>query len=468
MSGSDSTTLTAARVYAFVDTNLLIQFRFFRHIDWPALLCAKHVVLVMAPAVLGEIDHFKHYGTKRQKDRARAVSKAFDELELSDEPVRLRDGVEIVAISNEPDKATFESEHLQPDVPDDRLLAALIEFRAGLTSGDVVLVTDDTNLRVKARPRTITVRKPDQRLRLPDEPDETERKLAAANRELAILKNAQPDLRSTFDGKTHTAFTVQLVNPLPDEQLAALLAAWRKRYPHIEATPETLHGPGGFGVSLKAFEGLPGFGYVSKEQAKKHNAARDDIFATYKQYLEVWPGIVNQQRGTLKLPFTLENDGTAPADDVHVDFWTEASGVWLERPHKRPRPPAPLKARDPLDFAHRVLMPDLDLVDMRADPDLDGPEIVGGTPPTVRYWVRRVKHGVPCDLPEVYFAFETTEDVESFTIHYRINAANVREAVDGEIGVKVDTPDPTEPPQPPPPEPIDDDADYEEDGEEEL
>ena len=442
--------------------------QFFREVDWSDLLAAKHVVLEVTPAVLGEIDHFKHNGTRRQRNRARAVSNAFDELELSDEPVAVRAGVSIMAIADEPDSATFEKHRLQADVEDDRLLAALIEFRDRLSVGAVVLVTDDTNLRVKARPRKIPVRKPDESLRLLDEPDETERLLAAANRELAVLKSSAPTLRATLAGQSHTVFTVQLANPLPEEHVATLLKAWRKRYPHVEPTLDTLHGPGGISASLRQFGQMSGFGYLSEEEAEKRNKARDAIFANYAQYLEVWHSIVNQRRCTLKLPLMLENDGTVPADDVHVAFWTEASGAWLERPPKRPRPPALRKARNPLDFAYRPYIRDVGLAGMRADPDLNGPEIVAVRPPEVRYWARRVKHGVPCVLPAVYFSFEATKDVASFAIRYRINAGNVREAVVGQIGIKVDTPEPADPPEPPSPEPIDDEEDYEEDGDEEL
>lgn len=459
---------SAENLYAFVDTNLLMQFQFFRDVDWPNLLDATHVVLVVTPAVLGEIDHFKHNGTKRQKNRARAVSNAFDELELSDELVPVRAGVAIMAIADEPDSATFEKYRLQPDVKDDRLLAALIEFRDRLPDDTVVLVTDDTNLRVKARPRKIPVSKPDESLRLADEPDETERQLAAANRELATLRSSAPTLRATLAGQSHMEFTVQLVNPLPDEQVATLLKAWRKRYPRVEPTVDTLEGPGGLSASLRQFGQMYGFGYVSEEEAEKRNKARDAIFENYAQYLKVWHGIVNQRRRTLKLPLVLENDGTVPADDVHVAFWTEASGVWLERPPKRPRPPALLKARDPLDLTYRPFMPDVDLAGMRADPDLEGPEIVTVTPPEVRYWARRVKHGVACDLPVVHFSFEASDDVASFAIQYRINAGNVREPVKGQIGIKVATPGPVDPPEPPSPEPMDDEEDYEEDGDEEL
>ena len=40
---------------------------------------------------------------------------------------------------------------------------------------------------------------------------------------------------------------------------------------------------------------------------------------------------------SLKLKFVLENSGTAPADDVHLNLWTEADGVWLDTPPAMPK-----------------------------------------------------------------------------------------------------------------------------------
>ena len=65
------------------------------------------------------------------------------------------------------------------------------------------------------------------------------------------------------------------------------------------------------------------------------------MFKKYKKYAEAWPSIVNRYRRSLELKFVLENSGTAPADDVHLNLWTGADGVWLEE-----LPDLPTPARD--------------------------------------------------------------------------------------------------------------------------
>ena len=39
-------------VFAFIDTNVLLHYRFFRDVDWVAALDEPEVVLVLAPVVL--------------------------------------------------------------------------------------------------------------------------------------------------------------------------------------------------------------------------------------------------------------------------------------------------------------------------------------------------------------------------------------------------------------------------------
>ena len=51
-------------VFAFIDTNVLLHYRFFRDVDWAAALDEPEVVLVLAPVVLSELDDHKWSGVK--------------------------------------------------------------------------------------------------------------------------------------------------------------------------------------------------------------------------------------------------------------------------------------------------------------------------------------------------------------------------------------------------------------------
>ena len=200
------------QVFAFIDTNVLLHYRFFREVDWAAALGESEVVLVLAPAVLSELDEHKWSGSRREKARAKAVLKAIDEIELAAETIGIRAGVGVMGIGHEPAEAVFSRYCLRGGVNDDQLLASLLAFREERGADDqVLLVTADAGLRVKARVQGIEVIAPANDLAIDDEPDETERQLAAANRELAAHRSAAPDLRLTIEGEPFIERKVWLV-----------------------------------------------------------------------------------------------------------------------------------------------------------------------------------------------------------------------------------------------------------------
>ena len=55
----------------------------------------------------------------------------------------------------------------------------------------------------------------------------------------------------------------------------------------------------------------------------------------------------------------------------------------------------------------------------------------------VQYGVKRVMHHVPCELPVVYFQFNSDADVSSFTMNVRLVAANIRKPKTSSLHVEV-------------------------------
>jgi len=79
--------MTQSKTYAFVDTNVLLHYTFFKDVDWAEELGVPEVVMVFAPVVLAEIDRHQFAGGRRERKRAQAVVRALDILELGAEPV---------------------------------------------------------------------------------------------------------------------------------------------------------------------------------------------------------------------------------------------------------------------------------------------------------------------------------------------------------------------------------------------
>jgi hypothetical protein len=399
------------------------------------------VTLVFAPVVLSELDRHKWTGSRREKARAKSVLKKIDSLGLSTAAVKLRAAVDAIALDAEPAEPLFAQQRLDSQTSDDRLLASFVQFRGEHGTDRVLILSADSGLSVKARSRRLEIVAPADALELPDEPDDVERELDKTRRELAELKGAAPDLLLTFGNRnTHAKFNVRPVTDFDAATMRHLLDAWRAKHPHVTPMPDEIEGPFGQVVSFTALAGLPGF--VTPAEAAKHNAAIDGYRAQYEMFLKLWPTAINShRRRILKFALKLENTGAAPAEDVEIQLSTKAAGTWLAKPPKLPD--APRVPRPRSVFA----MPDLHVP--YPDPlrhlninhpaaNEDGPDISeDGGEPQVRYTVKRAKHHVPCDLPVVYFRFESDAAVGSFTVDVVLFAANIRKPRPGSLHVEV-------------------------------
>jgi hypothetical protein len=440
------------RVFAFIDTNVLLHYRFFDEVDWAAQLGADDVTLVFAQVVFDELDRHKWAGTHKEKRRAQAVLKKIQALKLSGAAVNVRTHADVMGLDIEPENEVFARYRLQLQSADDRLLASLLMFREADPSARVALLSPDVGCGIKARKRQIEVVEPDEALALADEPDEIEKELEKTKRELARMKSAAPNLRLVFAGiGTHASFKATLVRPFNYREIDRLADAWRKRHPHVAALPDAIAGLGG-GITAKALRGFP---FMTEEEAKERNAENDRVLSDYLKFLKAWPEAQNGLRRILPFNLVLENTGTAPADDVDVELRTEARGRWLEEPPELPAPPQMPKRRGPFDFGiDPVALSALDTLPRNAfiNPALneDGPNISGKDGDQgVQYTVRRVKHYVPCILPVVYFQFDSDEDIASFTVQVRLVAANITEPAERTLDVEVVRAELAEPSAPP-------------------
>ena len=133
-----------SQVFLFLDTNFLMEYKPFKDIDWPAVLGAKEVRLLITPTVTGELDIHKT-GDKRKRNRAISVVKLLDELPEVSEPISIRKGVELQFIPKRyDDYAKFKL----TDRGDDEILLNAIHFLDENPGSDVRILTGDRNFPV--------------------------------------------------------------------------------------------------------------------------------------------------------------------------------------------------------------------------------------------------------------------------------------------------------------------------------
>ena len=114
---------------------------------------AKTFTVHLLPQVLVELDALKDGGrNQEQQKRARAALRGIKDLKQRGEltkGIKLTRGITVVADPREPDFSKL-PDWLNPQVPDDRVLAGALEVQAAHPSSVVILVASDLNLQNKA------------------------------------------------------------------------------------------------------------------------------------------------------------------------------------------------------------------------------------------------------------------------------------------------------------------------------
>jgi PIN domain len=121
--------------------------------DYATVVGARTFTVHLLPQVLVELDALKDGArTQEQQKRARAALRGIKDLKqrgVLTKGVKLTRGITVIADPREPDFTKL-PDWLNPQVPDDRVLAGALEVQATHPSSVVVLVASDLNLQNKA------------------------------------------------------------------------------------------------------------------------------------------------------------------------------------------------------------------------------------------------------------------------------------------------------------------------------
>lgn len=210
-------------LYIMLDTNSLMHFQRPDQIDWLSILGRKGVVLIVTPVLLRELEEQKIKNrSKRLRNRAQALVLWIADYIEREEAVEIRSGVSFAFVRHSP-SLDFAAHRLSPTVSDDEFIAHAIEFKKE-HGGEVAFFTADTGMRLKLPAHGLKALQPPASLRLPDEPDATERENAKLKVELWRHTNRLPKLAlRLFEGGPKQALksirlAVDKIEPEPPAQ----------------------------------------------------------------------------------------------------------------------------------------------------------------------------------------------------------------------------------------------------------
>jgi hypothetical protein len=435
----------------FLDTNIYLHYQLFDQINWLEILKANAVTIVIPPVTVRELNKHKDLHSRpRVKKRAGAVLKKLNALFESGSRARLRDGIDVLFEDRDP-MIDFAAYQLSHEIQDDHLIASIIMCQSEMPEAEIVLVTSDAGLALRAkamRQGIATIKLPDN-LKLAEEPDPSEKRIKELEQELRELKRRIPQLSLTFeDGSQHATFALPHPVELTQEELKNKLEEIEQRYPKMEKQSKQSREPPEPLASLAELAaGLSSLDTVSSEDVVEYNAKLDEFYQRYAKYLQKHTWFENLKRRTVKLTILLANDGTAPAEDIDVfmhfpdGFGLTSEGGYPESPEPLKPPPRPRTLMQKLSGLSSFSVPALpSLAPYRPEPifpspSVSAPNIKRTNSYDVDFHVQRIKHTLQEPFEALYVVFESFESAHSFQIDYEILAANRPKEMTGKLHV---------------------------------
>jgi hypothetical protein len=434
--------------FVFLDTMIYLHFKPIEEIDWPSLLEADEVHILVPKITTSELDkHKDNHPKSKVRDRARSILHL---LESTGEtgPHELRKGVTLQRFTRRPrfDLAAYD---LDPNRNDDQLIASALEFREGQSGAEVFIISGDATARLTAKDVGLRAMTLPAEYQIRNNVDPEEEEVRQLRAELARLKQAYPKLSLRFqDGEDHNRRHVAL-SPIRDVEayVQSELAKVKAKYPPLDANSPKAAG-------YLDIEILGGSGPSSGEFAR-YNSERRPYFDAYAQHLHETGNLLVQK--SLSLPVSLEvaNDGTAVATDLDVfAYFPDGIKVWEQsdwdvrlkqlptppRPPRKPRSAFEIMRESIASAQFRPATPDFSFMQhlaSREPPNLRGPQIEDSSNCVVSWNIGRAKHKQIEQLHTLVVVFESTKTVRSFKIEYVLHAANLPDEVAGELHVIV-------------------------------
>lgn len=297
--------------YCFLDTNTFLHFQMFDKVDWPKVLEAQQVCLMLTMTVMEELDHHKDdpKNPGRQKRVRALLSKLYDILptDTAGILVPVRQNVMLQELLDEPD-VDWKAFGLNSQKGDHCLLASILDFRNANPGATICLVTRDFPLRRKALQLKIPVVDPEGKISPLEDFSTEASERRRMERELQELKNRL--LKLTF------GFFEDATG-----KIVQYLTASRSKVQNIEVLTRAFNSQF---VPVQVMERRQQLDRILKDAI--HQTSEETIREfreKYERYLEMFEAACRrdnlQKYGhRCRLELALRNEGNATATSVEI------------------------------------------------------------------------------------------------------------------------------------------------------
>lgn len=218
--------------YLFLDTNIFIHYKGYEDIPWQSLLnTSDSVNVVLASIILREINGHKDNSKGRVRNKARKISEKFNNILIRKQQSR----IPLIYCREKPieekDKAVFDL-----TVNDDRFLLNVLY--SPYPKEDVYVVSNDTDLLIKASESGLNILPMDETFRSAEEPTDEEKELKKTKEELAkwTSRCSNPKIVFCENGSECIEFEQVLYKPV-EEIVNEKLLEESQKYPEEKDEP---------------------------------------------------------------------------------------------------------------------------------------------------------------------------------------------------------------------------------------
>lgn len=328
-------------IFIFIDTNVLIQCKPIRELNWSDIGEASHYKIILTRPIQAEIDSLKGKGSGRLSSRAKSASSLIREALNNDNETLILNTNPLVEFSLRHDLKTDDSVNqiLNYDERDDQFVGTVLKFKKDNPHLNVLLLTNDTGPMVSAKTLNLGyIDIPDSWMLAP-ESDERDKKEKILSEELIKYKNLEPKFKIIEDQKNEIQTSV-IYTPLSDDEVDKLIAKLETRNPICrnfgskEVTERDLKSilpKHPISISLGSQKEI--FTPATAEEIDNYNNSYREWLNECRDFFNSLHKNLQHNQPKNKISLTIENSGSRPSEDTLVIFYFSGK-MLLEAPKK--------------------------------------------------------------------------------------------------------------------------------------
>jgi rRNA-processing protein FCF1 len=329
-------------MHVFVDTNFFLHYQSYDSVKWFDLF-HEDIFIIISRTVLKELDNHKNSENKRRSRRARGAVSLVRELMSSPKEIQKNGFCIKIGLMERFDFSVKKKEFLDLSKADDCIANEVLVWAENNSNKRYYVVTGDVGLRITCHDCDLPCHELPQAWRLPPEPDERDKKIKELKASIQALSDLSPNLDIKNDKDIYDVevklyedlsprevigFSEQIFNAFPEKQNFTMdtVISQADRLNEHPAANMILRGS-----------------YFST--GTWHLPTQKEIHSYHKNYAQWKEKIIStldslhktikNETTRFKVKFSLENNGTAPAEDVNIKIFTSGNMLILPEDEER-------------------------------------------------------------------------------------------------------------------------------------